>query len=282
MTVGTAESILIWSSIYAYAVISVMLLIAFIFNKERLLNAVLYILAPAFLMHTIVFIMRWIMTGYFPANGEYENGITGGWFAVLLTLGLFIRKKGLRGAGLVTVPATLLFLGYGIMKNPGGQPLAASMKSSWLIIHVLFAQLAYGAYVVASGLGLVYILKDNRGRKGRESSFYNKFPALPLIDEIMFKFVVFGFIADAVMIAAGSIWAKDLWGSYWGWDPVEVWSLVSWLIYGLTIHLRVTLGWRGRRLAWILIFAILGIIITYWGVDVVFKSTQHAIGVTSR
>ena len=58
------------------------------------------------------------------------------------------------------------------------------------------------------------------------------------------------------MIGAGSIWAKDLWGSYWSWDPVETWSLLSWLIYGVALHLRFTLRWGGRRLAWLLIFAV--------------------------
>lgn len=275
------ESFLIWGSIYLYVIITILLLTAFIFNKERLLNITVYLLAPAFIAHSIVFFMRWYMTGYFPANGEYENAVSGGWFAILLTLFVFVRRKGLRGAGLLTIPATILLLGYGIMKNPVVLPHAASLKSSWLIIHVLFAQLAYGAYLVASGLGLVYILKDNKTRKGIENPFYNRFPSLPIIDEIMFKFVVFGFIADAIMIVAGSIWAKDLWGSYWSWDPVEVWSLVSWLIYGLTIHLRVTFGWRGRRVAWILIFAIFGIIIAYWGVDLVVKNTQHVFGMRS-
>jgi ABC-type transport system involved in cytochrome c biogenesis permease subunit len=83
------------------------------------------------------------------------------------------------------------------------------------------------------------------------------------------------------MIVAGAIWAKDLWGNYWGWDPVEVWSLISWLLYGLSIHLKVTLGWKGRRLAWIMIFLILTVIITYWGIDIVVENTRHIFGVTS-
>lgn len=278
MSIG--ESILIWGIIYLYAIISIMLLSAFIFNRDRLLDLTLYLLVPAFAAHSVLFFLRWSMTGYFPANGQYENGITSGWFAILLTIYLFLRRRGLRGVGLVTVPGTLLALGYGVMINLGGQPHGAALKSSWLVIHVLFAQLAFGAYLVASGLGLMYLLKDSRTRKGSLSPFYKRFPELPVIDETMFRFVVFGFITDAIMIAAGSIWAKDLWGSYWSWDPVEVWSLVTWLIYGLTIHLRVTLGWRGRKLAWILLFAIVGIVITYWGVDIIVKNSMHVFGVT--
>lgn len=268
-----------WGIIYLYALISIMLLTAFVFNKDRLIDLSLYLLVPAFLTHSIIFFLRWYWTGYFPANGKYENGITSGWFAILLTLYLFIRRKGLRGVGLITVPGTLLALGYGIMTDPGGQAHGAALKSSWLIIHVLFAQLAFGSYLVASGLGLLYLLKDNYERRNIQRPFYERFPRLPVIEETMFRFVVYGFVADAIMIVAGSIWAKNLWGSYWSWDPVEVWSLVSWLIYAITIHLRVSLGWRGRVFAWVYIFAILGIVATYWGVNFFVQSTQHIFGV---
>ncbi len=273
------EDILVWGCIYLYALASILLLTGFVFNKEKPLKFVSYLVLPAFVAHTIVFAMRWLRTGYFPANAELENAITGGWFAIGLTIYLFIKNREMTGVALFTVPATLLLLGYGVMKAPDPLPLTASLKSSWLLIHVMFAQLAFGAYAIASGMGLLYVLKDNKKRKGAEAGFYEKFPRLEVIDENMFRFVVYGFIADAIMIIAGAIWAKDLWGSYWGWDPVEVWSLISWLLYGLTIHLRVTLGWRGRKLAWLMMSLLITVIITYWGIDAVVENTRHIFGV---
>lgn len=275
------EPILAWGIIYLYALCTIVLLTAFIFNKERLLRVVPYILVPAFIIHSLIFAMRWLRTGYFPANGDFENAISEGWCAILITLYILFRRKGLVGISMVTVPVTLLFLGYGIMKNPDALPHSASLKSSWLIIHVFFAQLAFGAYLAASGLGVIYLLKESRTRRGEISPFYERFPAVPLIEETMFRFVVYGFIADAIMIAAGAIWAKDLWGAYWSWDPVEVWSLCSWLFYGFAIHLKVTMGWKGRRLAWIFAFAIVGIIIAYWGVDFFVRNSQHVFGFRS-
>lgn len=275
------EAISAWVIIYLYAFCTILLLTSFIFNKERLLRWVPYVLVPAFIVHTAIFVVRWQRTGYFPANGEFENAITGGWFAIALTIYVFFRRPGLMGLAVASVPVSLLFLGYGIMKNPADIPHAVSLKSSWLIIHVLFAQLAFGAYLVASGLGVLYLLKDASLKKGSASSGLSRLPQLHVIEDTMFRFVIYGFIADAIMIAAGSIWAKDLWGSYWGWDPVEVWSLASWLIYGLSIHLKITLGWKGRRLAWIYVFAIIGIIIAYWGVDFFVKNSQHIFGVRS-
>ena len=275
------EDILVWGCIYLYALASILLLTGFVFNKEKPLKFASWLILPAFLAHTAIFIMRWARTGYFPANAELENAITGGWFAIGFTVYLFLKNRAMTGVALFTVPATLLLLGYGVMMAPDPLPLTASLKSSWLLIHVMFAQIAFGAYAIASGMGLLYVLKDNKKRKGVASAFYERFPRLEIIDENMFRFVVYGFIADTIMIVAGAIWAKDLWGSYWGWDPVEVWSLISWLLYGLSIHLRVTLGWRGRKLAWLMIFLLITVIITYWGIDAVVENTQHIFGVTS-
>jgi cytochrome c-type biogenesis protein CcsB len=275
------EDILVWGCIYLYALSSILLLTGFIFNKEKPLKITSYLLLPAFLAHTIVFAMRWARTGYFPANAELENAITGGWFAVGLTVYLFIKNRAMTGVALFTIPATLILLGYGVMKAPDPLPLAISLKSSWLVVHVAFAQLAFGSYAIASGMGLLYVLKDNKKKKGTESSFYAKLPRLEMLDENMFRFVIYGFIAEAIMIVAGAIWAKDLWGSYWAWDPVETWSLISWLLYGFSIHLRVTLGWRGRRIAWLMIFLLVTVIITFWGVDIVVESSRHIFGVAS-
>ena len=119
---------------------------------------------------------------------------------------------------------------------------------------------------------MVYLSKS-RGKKRAPDE------VLERLEELMFRSTVFGFITDAIMIAAGSIWAKNLWGSYWSWDPVETWSLLSWLVYGLALHLRITLGWRGRRLAWLLVFAIIGVLVSFWGVNLVMDSSAHVFNV---
>ncbi|HEY6872957.1 MAG TPA: cytochrome c biogenesis protein CcsA [Geobacteraceae bacterium] len=275
------DTALIWFCIYCYAVATILLLTGFVFSKNKLLKIAGFLVLPAFLAHTTLFGMRWVRTGWFPANGELENALTAGWFAIAFTVYLFARNRSTSGVALFTVPATLLLMGYGVMKAPSPLPMEASLKSSWLLIHVLFAQLAFGSYLLVSGFGLLYVLKDRRIRSENAIGFYGRFPALEIIDELMFKFVIYGFIAQAIMIVSGSIWAKELWGSYWGWDPVEVWALVSWLLYGLSIHLRVTLGWRGRRLAWLMIFLLSTVIISYWGINIVVENSKHIFGVVS-
>ena len=72
--------------------------------------------------------------------------------------------------------------------------------------------------------------------------------------------------------ASGALWAKILWGTYWGWDPVETWSLASFVVYGLYVHLRLIFGWRMRRAAWFALFAVIPVMISFWGVGLMMTS----------
>lgn len=103
-----------------------------------------------------------------------------------------------------------------------------------------------------------------------------KLPPPDTIDELSVKFVGVGFIFLSIMIAAGSIWANEAWGRYWGWDPIETWSLITWLVYAGYLHSRYTLGWRGRRSAWFAVAALPFILFTLFGVPSVYNSIHGA------
>lgn len=268
------ETIFFWIAVGLYGIASALYIYAFIFKNAKILDRINYLVVTSFIIHTAAILARWYAVGNLPVAGDYENALGGVWVIMLFYIYVSFRYKSLRAIGLAILPFSLLLLGYGVMRTPQLAPMSAAVRSFWLYIHVLFAWLAFGAFTIAFGLGIIYLLKE----KNPDKELYNKFPPLPGLDELMFRYLVFGFITDAVMIASGSIWAKNLWGHYWGWDPVETWSLVTWLIYGLAIHLRVTMGWRGRRLAWILIFAIIGMVISYFGISLFVKTSLHIFG----
>jgi len=91
------------------------------------------------------------------------------------------------------------------------------------------------------------------------------------MDDLMYKFVASGFLFNTIMIASGAIWANQTWGRYWGWDPIETWSLISWLIYGICVHLRINALWSGRRIAWFIIFSIIVLAFALFGVGYVYS-----------
>jgi cytochrome c-type biogenesis protein CcsB len=263
--------ILFWATLVIYALMVGVQIYGQIFRRRRWVELAPWGVAAGLALHTVLVAWRWTATGHVPTIGNFENALTGGWFIVAMTLWAGWKQRyPLLAAG--ALPFALIILGGGALSDTSARPMVAALQSFWLYIHIFFAWLAYGAYTVACGAGLVYL---SRSRQGREAPPED----LARLDELMFRSTVFGFITDAVMIAAGSIWAKNLWGSYWSWDPVETWSLLSWLIYGLALHLRLTLGWEGRRLAWYLVFAIVGVLISFWGVNVVMGGSEHVFNV---
>ncbi len=265
------ESVFVWIAIGCYAVTSALYIYAFVFRKDRILQKSFWLILISFVVHSAAIVSRYIASGHLPVAGDYETALGGSWMIILFTMYMFRTRKTIIPLGVATLPFSLILLGFAVMREPALAPMSASLKSFWLYVHVLFAQIAFGAYTIAFGFGILYLLKDRKSA----GSFYEKFPDLPRLDELMFRLVVFGFITDAVMIASGAIWAKDLWGNYWTWDPVETWSLITWMIYGLTIHLRVTMGWKGRKMSWLVIFALAGMIITFFGVNLVIDTSIH-------
>jgi cytochrome c-type biogenesis protein CcsB len=276
---SNVESIFFWASLVIYSLGTGGFIYSFVFKNPRFMPKMSLLIGIGFLSHTIAIGARYAAQGHLPWAGDYESAMMGGWFIIGLTLFVSWRNKALQALGTATAPLVVLMMGYGVMRNPVLTPMAASLKNYWLYIHVYFAQLAFGAYALAAAAGVLYLLKRKSLASGQANASYDRFPSLDRLDELIFRYVVFGFITDTIMIVAGAIWAKDLWGSYWSWDPVETWSLVSWLLYGIVIHLRITFGWREHRLAWLTAVALTTVIISFFGVNFVVSSSLHMFNV---
>lgn len=269
------ETVFYLITMVIYALASGGLVYAFVFKNPRFVPKMTMLIATGIVTHTVAIVARFQATGHLPWSGHYEYVLMGGWFIIGATLFVGWQTKGLQGLAVATAPLVTIMMGYGYMQNPGLTPMAASLKTIWLYIHVYFAWLSFGAYSLAMAAGVVYLLKRKNEERGTQNPAIERFPSPGRLDELIFRYIVFGFITDTMMISAGAIWAKDLWGSYWNWDPVETWSLIAWLIYGITIHLRVTFGWREKRLAWMAIAALSTVIISFFGVNLVVNTSLH-------
>ncbi len=219
------------------------------------------LLIAGYAFHLFLVIFRWYSTGHIPALGSYENALFGSFFIPTTFLVMFKKiKEPVRFLPFVSI-ATLIMLSFGINPSSEINPLPPAFQSGWIYIHIIFAWLSWGSYLIASVIGgfLIYLL-------------YKKKEKRPQLEKIIKKLILFGFPAQGLMIVSGAIWAKKLWGSYWNWDPIETWSLISWMIYGLYLHLRLTLKFRYVYSIWYVVIAILTNIIYFWGVGFVPKT----------
>ena len=115
----------------------------------------------------------------------------------------------------------------------------------------------------------MYLLQERELKKKRFGLFYTRLPSLEALDNLNNHCLAVGFPLLTLGIITGSIWAKQAWGTYWQWDPKETWSLITWFIYAALVHARLTVGWRGRKAAWLSIVGFLAVLFTFLGVNLI-------------
>ncbi len=263
------EGIFLWAAISLYLISFFVVLYVVVFRSQRQSRKASMILVAAFVFHTLTIAVRWYVSGHAPVLGKYEHALAGGWFISAVYVISSSYYPAVRVLSIVVSPLILLLVGNGMVgESLATEPLPPPYQSNWLWVHAGFGWMAYGAYHVSAAAAVLYLIKERAIRMGREDSsrIAKLMPSLPAMDGLIFKLIIFGFIAHIVMLGVGAIWAYSLWGRYWGWDPIEIWTLISWLIYGLNIHLRATYGWKGRRGAWLAIISLSGVIIFFGGI----------------
>jgi cytochrome c-type biogenesis protein CcsB len=264
-----------WATVFVYMVGATLAITGLVFHRERLVNAAVAACGAGLLIHLIAIGARIDHTGHIPVASRYENVLTGAAVVLLFNLLAILSRRNLKPLLVFAAPFTLLMLGYALLNQPRFTTMSPVLDNLWMFVHIFFAWIAYGAYSVAAALGVVYLLRS-RGEGPELSPLLQRLPELPVLEDLMFRSIVFGFVGHVVMITTGAIWARDLWGNYWSWDPVETWSLLSVLLYGLWIHLRVGLHWRGPRMAWLAVAALLTIVFAFWGTSML-GGTSHSL-----
>ena len=200
-------------------------------------------------------VSRGIANGHAPWGNMYEFSITGA-FAFSLAYLAALRKYDLRWLGLFISFGVLLTLGTAItLLYRDSAPLVPALKSPWLIIHVSTAIICGGIFLLANIIAGAYLYLERYEEMGTRPLWALRIPSLETLDQLSYRLVAFVFPLWTFSVIAGAIWAESAWGRYWGWDPKETWAFITWVAYAAYLHARVTVGWKGRRAAWLCLFA---------------------------
>ena len=156
--------------------------------------------------------------------------------------------------GVFVMGAVVVALGLAeALINTQAGPLVPALQSYWLSIHVTAMTLATGIFFVAAVLGIMYLVAERyrrrvaAGKAQPGNGLIARIPSAAQLDKLTYRTVIFGFPVWTFGVIAGAIWADQAWGRYWGWDPVETWAFITWVIYAAYLHARATAGWRGAR-----------------------------------
>ena len=257
------EIILFWMTVFVYVVAFCVHVFGFVRGSTRTGTAVMRLLWAGMILHTATALVRWSSAGHAPVTDTYELNLTGTWFTVLIFLVFERLKKIDQSIALVVTPVVFLVLGHGVMSRSAPIPMGPAYQSPWLVVHVIFAWLSFGCFAIAFGAAVLFLLKE----RFPQWQPITKVPDVKGLDLAGYRFIVLGFINHAVMLVSGAIWAKKLWGHYWSWDVLEIWSLITFLFYAFYLHVRSFLGWRMKVAARLTVLGFVVLAISFWGVQ---------------
>ena len=227
-------------------------------------------------VHSASVVLRGLAADRVPWGNMYEFSSCVALTAVIVFLVLVAGGRVDRGLGAFVMVPVVLYLGLaGTVLYTAAGPLVPALDSYWIKIHVFAAVVSSGAFLLSGVVALLYLLRAKHDEKVAAGSSL-RFPAsmgsaLPpaqTLDRVTYAVIAFAFPIWTFAIIAGAIWAEAAWGRYWGWDPKETWSFITWVLYAGYLHARATAGWKGTKAAWIGVAAAVALVIDYYVVNI--------------
>ncbi|HPQ44898.1 MAG TPA: cytochrome c biogenesis protein CcsA [Syntrophales bacterium] len=238
------------------------------FHKRFVERVALIFVCSGCALHTVAIGIRWIISyhlgiGHAPLSNFYESLVFFSW-AIIFVFLLMIRRYKQPTIGMFASFFAFLLLAYASLSGQVAheiQPLIPALQSNWLISHVISSFLAYACFTISFGASVVTLTRLI-GRISTDTDFW---------EDVTYRMISMGFVLLTLGIITGAAWADRAWGRYWGWDPKETWSLITWLIYGTFLHARLIGKWRGLRMSLISILGFLAVMFTYLGVNYILS-----------
>ena len=214
-----------------------------------------------------------------PWGNMYEFTISGSFVMVLGYL-LLRKKLGLAWMGPLVTGLVLVLLMVAVLwlYDPVA-PLTEALLSPWLVIHVMAAMIATGAFTLGGISSALYLVKSRAQRKGRDldRGYVARLPSLTTLDRVSYRIHAFAFpVWTFAVLISGPIWAHQAWSSYWNWDPKEVVAFITWVVYAAYLHARATAGWRGRNAAILALVGVATLWFNFIGINYFSTTSQHS------
>lgn len=268
----------------------------------------------AFICITVFLLTRWLYSGHLPLSNLYESFMFFSWSLCLIHTITENRSKN-NWLGTIIVPSTMLTHGFATLGLPRemqqSTTLVPALQSHWLMMHVSMMMLSYATLLCGSLLAIAFLVITSkkhlniplfdantkpyfwfffleRNYKRKESFFlsntsvslsinYNKNQLTKQLDHWSYRIIGLGFPLLTIGILSGAVWANEVWGSHWNWDPKETWALVTWLVFAIYLHTRITKGWQGKKPAIVASLGFFIVWICYLGVNLSGKGL-HSYG----
>lgn len=258
-------------SLGLYALSAVLYSLMWLGNSRPLRLLAPGALAAGLAVNLAQLLFRWLAAEQPPFKTLYESLVL---LAACIAL-VYLAIEGVYRARVLGLPAMLGAAGamlYALVR-PDKEivNLPPALQSGWFIPHVVVYFFGYAALFVACGAAVLYLIRPKPIRIARADLIPGERIDL---ERLLDGSVRFGFVLLTLGLLVGAVWAKAAWGDWWVWDPKETWSAVTWLAFSIYLHLHYLGGWRGRRLAWLVVAGFGAVMFTYLGMHLLPTADQ--------
>ena len=254
------RDMLFFAAVLAYFAAMLGQMIGVALKRDKVCRAAAALFAGALALHTAYTVWRGIAAGRLPLANQFEFASGFAWACAVLGLALHVRLKQ-KWVLTASMPAAFLVISYAAFQPMEIKELMPALRSTWFGLHIGSAIFSYAAFAIAGGLGVWYLAQCARGADEKSA-------AMRQADYMGYRMVCLGFLLLTVVILSGAIWAEHAWRRWGRWDPKEPWALISWIVYAIYLHQRLRMNWQGRRMALMAVVALISVIFTFAGVNI--------------
>jgi cytochrome c-type biogenesis protein CcsB len=306
MSSTPASLVLFGIAVGAYTLAVVAFVLHLAFRKRWLGDAGMALVLLGWPIHFASIFTRALEAGHWPLGNMYEYS-TGIAFVIVTVCVILMVRARMRLIGLPAMIVTVALMGVAYMLYvPPGQ-LVPALHSYWLTIHVTAMATSSAVLSFSFFFGMAYLAKrwaehrvlavatvaapasvssggvatmtmggggsgaglgTGAGARAPLASWLNRaLPKAGILDGWSYRFVMIGFPIWTFGVICGAIWGEHAWGRYWGWDPKETFAFITWVIFAIYLHARVTYGWKEKRAAIITAFGFAAILFTLYAVN---------------
>lgn len=228
-------------------------------------------------LQSVYLLLRYLLVGYTPITSPFETVFFFAWSTTWAFL-TFRWRYSVRNFGTLVAFLIFILLMISSFVSKEISVFPPELRSAWLPVHAGLSILSYGFWALTFCGGLMYLLLERELKRKRFGFLFDRLPSLDALDQLNLHGITIGFVFYTIGLLTGLLWAKQIWGTYWGGGAKEVWAMVIWFIYLAQIHQRFTVGWRGRQAAWLAVVSFVAVIFALW-VVAYFLGGTHSYAV---
>lgn len=256
-----------FAGLVLYFLSMVGMFVAMVFHQKKLNTIAWYIFLAAAALETVYLIMRGVKAGRLPLSNQFEFAASFSWGIAVILIFMHYKLK-IEWIDSLGAAMAFLILSYAALQPREITELMPALRSAWFGFHIGSAAFSYASFLLAGAAGIRYILTYRKNPQDER---------LEKMDYMIYRLIAVGLLLLTITILSGAIWAEEAWSSFWTWDPKEVWALITWILYAIYLHLRLTRRKTGTFLAWYAIISIPVVLFTFIGVNTIMPGL-HSYG----